>query len=333
MLNQNVPNPLAKNPNLYTHKVFAAIGIILIVIIIICGGIWYFAQSAEDKSPTVIKTSNWKSYSSEREGISYTVKYPLNFKIYPNLKTDQNPSVDYISNQSSLMENSKPGDISISISVETSDTVNDSYSDSKLGNVEAKRKESIGSSVHGPDSSIIDYEVPFINGKDTLMVSCYFMPAGDKKGRDACEKIIGTFNIIVDKTLKWDSYTNDKFKYFFKYPSDLVVINAYEDVLGVPTDDKGYKTTSKIYIQNAAGRIFTLSVFKNNQSLPDLENKTKTDKANSNISKLQISGVEAIDFKRDGTKFMEVVNRGQQFEFAVADETRIDEVLQTFKFL
>ncbi len=31
------------------HKVFAAIGIILIVLIVVVGGVWYFVQKAEDE--------------------------------------------------------------------------------------------------------------------------------------------------------------------------------------------------------------------------------------------------------------------------------------------
>ena len=95
MLDQNVPNPLAKNPNFHTHKVFAAIGIILIVMIIIGGGIWYFVQSAEDKAGTIEETitkvattsaktttksvtkdetANWKTYTSTK--FKYSIKYP-----------------------------------------------------------------------------------------------------------------------------------------------------------------------------------------------------------------------------------------------------------------
>ncbi len=132
MLDQNVPNPLAKNPNFHTHKVFAAIGIILIVIIMIAGGIWYFVQSAEDKAGTVddntiIKistsltkkatqsatisakkdeTNGWKTYSSKEMG--YSIKYPDTLKVLGDSLNDssvngfysetsfQSPGLDYI---------------------------------------------------------------------------------------------------------------------------------------------------------------------------------------------------------------------------------------------
>lgn len=37
VLDKNVPNPLAKNPNIHTHKVFASVGLILIGVIVILG--------------------------------------------------------------------------------------------------------------------------------------------------------------------------------------------------------------------------------------------------------------------------------------------------------
>ncbi len=42
MLDQPVPNPVAKNPNIYTHKVFASVGLILIGTIIILSILAYF---------------------------------------------------------------------------------------------------------------------------------------------------------------------------------------------------------------------------------------------------------------------------------------------------
>ncbi len=39
LLNQNVPNPLAKNPNFFTHKVFAAIGLVLVGVVLVLFGL------------------------------------------------------------------------------------------------------------------------------------------------------------------------------------------------------------------------------------------------------------------------------------------------------
>ena len=64
MLDRNVPNPLAKNPNIYTHKVFAAVGIILIVTIVAVAGIWYFANQSGEKNDSANKVTTSPTASS-----------------------------------------------------------------------------------------------------------------------------------------------------------------------------------------------------------------------------------------------------------------------------
>lgn len=103
MLDQPVPNPLAKNPNVYTHKVFAAVGLILIGTIIAVAGIWYYVNGrfienqyvgVNDKvnpldkveyqprkiatvTSTKKETGTWKEYKGEY----YSFKYPGDFTI------------------------------------------------------------------------------------------------------------------------------------------------------------------------------------------------------------------------------------------------------------
>ncbi len=95
MLDQPVPNPLAKNPNVHTHKVFAAIGLILIGTIIAVAGIWWYAMRnstpAEDNSTTtVVKTSTSSAktatISATKDGfktiqsnLGFIVTYPENW--------------------------------------------------------------------------------------------------------------------------------------------------------------------------------------------------------------------------------------------------------------
>jgi hypothetical protein len=71
MLDQPVPNPLAKNPNFHTHKVFAAIDLILIgVIVILIGATYIFgfnvadlftSSSVEETTKVLTSSSNPKS--------------------------------------------------------------------------------------------------------------------------------------------------------------------------------------------------------------------------------------------------------------------------------
>ncbi len=104
MLDQPVPNPLAKNPNVHTHKVFAAVGLILIGVIIAVAGIWYYvenqtrtnntADTAVDETTTTKvstsstkaetkteektdKTADWKTYTNSTYGFS--IKYPTDW--------------------------------------------------------------------------------------------------------------------------------------------------------------------------------------------------------------------------------------------------------------
>ncbi len=101
LLDKPVPNPLAKNPNVHTHKVFAAIGIILIVMVIIGSGIWYFVQSAEDKVELVDETTVTKTATSSAKESwkTHTVKDFMSFD-YPTSWTVSSQSVTVILLQS-----------------------------------------------------------------------------------------------------------------------------------------------------------------------------------------------------------------------------------------
>ncbi len=73
LLDKPVPNPLAKNPNVYTHKVFASVGLILIGAIVATAGIWWYVENQsgskipEDEiTTTKVSTSsaNSKNYKT-----------------------------------------------------------------------------------------------------------------------------------------------------------------------------------------------------------------------------------------------------------------------------
>lgn len=99
MLDQPVPNPLAKNPNFFTHKVVAAVGLILVGTIAVLFGLALIyhvniadlfntapaadntkvgTSSAKPNTATTSEdTTNWKTYSSM--GVSF--KYPSTWTI------------------------------------------------------------------------------------------------------------------------------------------------------------------------------------------------------------------------------------------------------------
>lgn len=175
MIDQNVPNPMAKNPDFNTHKVFAAIGIILIVMVIICGGIWYLVQSAEDKAGpsddnTTIKTAtssakksttsankdetaDWKTYSSKV--LSLSIKYPSDW-VYVETPYDQ--GVTFETSNFKLYGGSVTSGQFVSINIQknqTSKSIDNWWSNEGAGDYFVSEKKSIKVDGH----NAIEYKV------------------------------------------------------------------------------------------------------------------------------------------------------------------------------
>ncbi len=108
MLNQPVPNPLAKNPNFYTHKVFASIGLVLIgAVAILFGAAIIFRVNLTDllgntatnenkvatSSAKPNPTANWKTYTSQTA--NFSIKYPSDWASVPRVAVDS--SLDAVS--------------------------------------------------------------------------------------------------------------------------------------------------------------------------------------------------------------------------------------------
>lgn len=115
VLDKNVPNPLAKNPNVHTHKVFASVGLILIGVIVILTILGYFYRDQvtdffkEDSGSKIVETTkistssataetsafvvpkDWKTYNASN-GMSF--KYPPNWTINKVDKTSS--SLSYV---------------------------------------------------------------------------------------------------------------------------------------------------------------------------------------------------------------------------------------------
>ncbi len=109
MLDQPVPNPVAKNPNIYTHKVFASIGLILIGTIIGVAGVWWYMgnqtdSSSDEANTTTTKvsttsaktdeTADWKTYTSS--GSIYSIKYPSGWLYTDKPTNSQCPDEDLV---------------------------------------------------------------------------------------------------------------------------------------------------------------------------------------------------------------------------------------------
>lgn len=114
VLDKPVPNPLAKNPNVHTHKVFATVGLVLIGVIVFLSGLAFiyrdqvanlFEQKSESdntvNTPKVStssakkatdsakkdETEDWKTYKSTVLGMEF--KFPKEWSVSSeNLKTE-----------------------------------------------------------------------------------------------------------------------------------------------------------------------------------------------------------------------------------------------------
>jgi len=105
MLEQPVPNPLAANPRFNTHKVLAAVGIILVFAILVVGGVWIYLGGANTTNPvednsikvatsssTKDETADWKTYTNTT--IGYSVKLPKTWLTTENLASNPSCSGD-----------------------------------------------------------------------------------------------------------------------------------------------------------------------------------------------------------------------------------------------
>lgn len=117
MLDQPVPNPVAKNPNIYTHKVFASVGLILIGTIVAIAGIWWYTQNQANSEPedtsvkvsttsakpstssaTKDETADWLIYNDGK----YSVKYPAGW--VASLSNLTKPSSILVVNDSQVVQ-------------------------------------------------------------------------------------------------------------------------------------------------------------------------------------------------------------------------------------
>jgi hypothetical protein len=141
MLDQPVPNPLAKNPNIHTHKVFASVGLILIgaILALAIGAIvfkvdvaeLFGTQKAEDSttikvatnsakkatgSATKDETADWKTYTNNTYRFSF--KYPDSWE--QKTTTTDSWKVDVEAGNAVIFENKSGSRLTFSIKVDPS---------------------------------------------------------------------------------------------------------------------------------------------------------------------------------------------------------------------
>lgn len=222
MLDQPVPNPVAKNPNIHTHKVFASVGLILIGTIIAVAGIWWYVDNqsgdntAEESTITTKistssasktteteskdETAEWKTYTNSTYMFSF--KYPTDWEVIEQPISNSNSTVAYFGiRPTNLKEDNAQGVTIFTSSLEDTKTyytkiiyINSNYlgeSPSSLGGLDATKL----SFQNKADSAV----KPTINlvekGAYTYSISgCCSGPSPDVEA--ATEKIITTFKFL-----------------------------------------------------------------------------------------------------------------------------------------
>lgn len=231
MLDQPVPNPLAKNPNFNTHKVFAAIGLILVVVLLVVGGVWAYVQNEsktkeeKDKSVKVTtssakpatksaekdETADWTTLTANTAvdsisgnspaTINYSYKYPNNWVKF---------TAEYSWN--TVVSNNKDYEVggvtkAGEVQVYASNVLQVSQLPSEESNITLGGKLAIKSitepSTNSQDTRTVHYYVKSVTTKEnnvipgfSLVCSYYYSTTDSKHLENTCDLIASTFKFL-----------------------------------------------------------------------------------------------------------------------------------------
>jgi hypothetical protein len=131
----------------------------------------------------------------------------------------------------------------------------------------------------------------------------------------------------------WKTYTNKKYKYSFRYPTNIEVVSGVEG-------DKNLGNTASVGVQGTTpdlGNIFFINTYEAPSStLAIIEKDYRKDINNTNFAYITIDGVKGIDFLYYGSqKRLEFVNSGILYDFTLdlPVKNNFNQILSTFQFL
>ena len=220
-----MPNPLAKNPNFHTHKVFAAIGIILTALIIIIALLWYFTGSSllfdnNEEDITKVSTSSAKkatdssSKNADEEWVTYKGK-----NIYADFSANPQVLINYSfqhpkawkeaytatqgfavisSHYENWLDDPPPGRFDVSATILNSG-LNKTGVKTIFGGKEAWRKIT-DEKVDGLNTRTLNYQVESIKTLQGDMVNydlqCRYFIGTDVDFETICDKIASSFKLL-----------------------------------------------------------------------------------------------------------------------------------------
>lgn len=133
----------------------------------------------------------------------------------------------------------------------------------------------------------------------------------------------------------WKTYLNSKYNYSFKYSKDLSVSSGVE---GLPGNEnlRQIDTTAVINLGNGSTTtILQVTVIAETKSLNQVKQDLLSDTTAKvlNMSDTTASSIPALKFSYNGYLSVTCVKQGYRYDFYLANETRANLVLSTFKFL
>lgn len=231
VLDKNVPNPLAKNPNVHTHKVFASVGLILIGVIVILSVLAYMyrdqvmdiyddlvgtadtyettkvstssatpSTTSETKTETKDETADWKTFTSKTDSftdqlitINYSYKAPNGY----TQGSYEGTTISYsIPNYKEVGGVSDPGEIQVLFRHSESVTGNLTGEKTTLGGKVAYKTESTNE--NGSKSVIYTVaSVKTVEGENSgFRLTCLYMPKSGEDIEKTCDLIASTFKFL-----------------------------------------------------------------------------------------------------------------------------------------
>lgn len=133
----------------------------------------------------------------------------------------------------------------------------------------------------------------------------------------------------------WKTYTNTKYKYSFKYPTNLKISTAVESLPGNESA-RILDTTCCVNVTDGQFKILLqLNVLEEKRTISQIEDdleKSFSDKI-TNINKTKFLNQDALTFTLYGDqKSTTVLKDNYSYEFAVVDQQMAYQILSTFKF-